>query len=323
MYGIQNSSASEAYSSSAVQQAKAGTAQYSGGESFFALASAAFEKQASIVASKTGDTKSVTRNTKKTDNVLQFADVEIPSEQGNRIVVSAPAKAGDSCELHITLASGVALNLALTGNVRINEGSDGSVSVYYADTGTTTTFDALGNMTMKPGELGQSGTDGDDILININGDVVNGGDGNDIILNLVKNAIIWGGMGDDRLFMPILADGATIDMGDGNDSVHAKNINNSAITMGNGNDSLTAYDVTNSHINMGEGNNSVSLHDVYRTDIHMGDGNNTVKMNKMGVGTSIVGGNGNNTLDIASLLKREAIILGLGNNRITVAGERI
>lgn len=141
----------------------------------------------------------------------------------------------------ITRKDGFQFNITLEDDVRINDLEDGGLSIYYASSGITRTFDAEGRESVAQGEKNALGTGADDIIINRASKRVDAGDGNDIIINLADGAEILGGEGNDSIFLPA-ADtrGVTIDGGTGNDRIVGQHLSNATVIMGDGDDALTA-----------------------------------------------------------------------------------
>lgn len=141
----------------------------------------------------------------------------------------------------ITRKDGLQINLALDDDVRINDLEDGGLSIYYASSGTTRTFDAEGKESITYGEPDALGTDGDDIIINRSSMRVDAGAGNDTIINLADGAELLGGDGDDQIFLTAVeSKDVTIDGGAGNDRIMGQSLSNATIHLEDGNDSLTA-----------------------------------------------------------------------------------
>lgn len=148
--------------------------------------------------------------------------VTATSKHGTVITVTSGTVEPGSAEvrntLQITRPDGLQLDLELDGDVRINDSADGSLSVYFPSSGKTCVFDAFGAMTVRQDEAGQSGTNGDDILINVKGSLVDGGDGDDTIINLADDAVINGGKGNDTIIVD-QAFNASIHGGTGKNSI--------------------------------------------------------------------------------------------------------
>lgn len=179
------------------------------------------------------------------------------SAQGTVVGISAvAAEAGrtgeGSPEIHlaqITRKDGFQLNIELDDDIRINDLEDGGLSIYYASSGITRTFDANGRETVAQGEINVLGTDGDDIIINKSSSRVDAGDGDDIIVNLADNTELRGGDGNDTILLASArTKSVTIDGGAGDDVIVAQEIENASIVMGDGNDSLTAAQIFGSTI---------------------------------------------------------------------------
>lgn len=262
----------------------------------------------------------------------------ISNAYDNNICVVA-SSAGNPTVMTIGLKDGTEILVELNENIRVNEHEDGSVSVYYADTGKTATFHLDGDIRVEEGTTGQSGTKGNDILVNVKGATVKGDAGNDTILNFVSNASIEAGDGHDTLIMGVAAHNAvidmgrgndriipngdrrakdftacTIDMGDGNDFFAAGTLTGCYVNMGKGHDSLNAKAATNSLLNMGAGDNTLTLESSLYSALCFGDGNNRINIDLFDRGSTLYAGSGDNSLNLGFVAEEGTIYLN-GSNK--------
>lgn len=234
--------------------------------------------------------------------------------------------------LKITRPDGLQLDLELDGDVRINDSEDGSLSVYFPSSGKTCVFDASGAMTVRQDEAGQSGTNGDDILINVKGSLVDGGDGDDTIINLADDAVINGGTGDDTIFANRVK-GNTIDAGEGNDRLLGGAIRDSSIDMGEGNNTIAVSSINGGSVRLGDGDNTLNVggfggsthnSEDMKTildnalDVRLGNGNNTVRVRNMTTYAGLHIGDGDNTLSMYAVDDKASMTVGNGNNTLNI-----
>lgn len=230
--------------------------------------------------------------------------------------------------LKITRPDGLQLDLELDGDVRINDSEDGSLSVYFPSSGKTCVFDASGAMTVRQDEAGQSGTNGDDILINVKGSLVDGGDGDDTIINLADDAVINGGKGDDTIFANRVK-GNTIDAGEGNDRLLGGAIRDSSIDMGEGNNTIAVSSINGGSVRLGDGDNTLNVggfggsthnSEDMKTildnalDVRLGNGNNTVRVRNVTTHANLHIGDGDNSIRIYDVTQNSSVRAGDGKN---------
>lgn len=258
--------------------------------------------------------------------------VTATSKHGTVITVTSgtvePGSADIRNTLKITRPDGLQLDLELDGDVRINDSEDGSLSVYFPSSGKTCVFDASGAMTVRQDEAGQSGTNGDDILINVKGSLVDGGDGDDTIINLADDAVINGGTGNDTIFAGRVK-GNTITTGEGNDRLLGGILRDSRIDMGEGDNIISAGAVHGGSVRLGDGNNSIdvggfrgSTHNSEdmkiildnALDVRLGNGNNTVRVGNMSTYADLHIGDGDNIIRLNDLTENSSVRVGDGKN---------
>lgn len=248
---------------------------------------------------------------------VDFAETTIPSAYGNKITMKPSESESFAAILEITLKDGTQVNLPLSENVRINEHEDGSVSVYFANRGSTSTFMPNGTTRTHGDTKGQSGTAENDILINVLGFEVEGGTGDDTIFNLVSNAQIRAGAGNDSLIMAVAGNNAYINMGDGDDTITSdgdeksaeQDFTNCIIDMGLGDDTLRANSLLNCVIKMGDGDDSLEATSLKDSTLDMGDGDNTLKLDNT-YGSTITFGNGKNLYFIKEVGVGSSVYMG-------------
>lgn len=258
-------------------------------------------------------------NTMTENNTLaDGGGLSVTSKQGTDIRVqrASTEKDGQASDIYlagVTRSNGVQYSFEFNENVRINDSEDGTLTVYYADSGETHTFDAQGTRTITQGKAGSlSGTDGDDILINLNGNSVDGGSGDDTIINFADDAELNGGDGNDTVLLAKNVRGNRIDMGNGDDRVMGLYAQDSEINMGDGDDTVGLQMFRNTKIDLGSGDNKATVGYGWGGEIVAENGNN--KLKSFSLSGQIDLGDGNNTLEAHSL--GGSITLGDGNNSI-------
>lgn len=232
----------------------------------------------------------------------------------NRTTEKMPAKTQHSKDVkeierytaNVTAKNGQNITFELTGDVRITDLEDGSLAVTYANTGETHVYDPDGAKQVLKGETGVlSGTDGDDIFINMNGASVDGGEGDDTIINFADDANLQGGNGDDTIILGRQVSGNTINTGEGDDKLIGVGASNTKVEMGEGNNvvDLKKFEKA-SEMTLGNGNNRVSVAEVGTNDdtdpgtvIHIGNGNNTFDVSRIGMDSDVALGGGDNTIN--------------------------
>ncbi|WP_238179899.1 tandem-95 repeat protein, partial [Methylobacterium oxalidis] len=197
----------------------------------------------------------------------------------------------------------------------------------------------------RDGNDGLNGNEGDDRLYGEAGmDNLNGGAGDDLL---------EGGADDDTLQD---TDGGTdtLQGGDGNDSLYARDSNGQVDTLesgagddslsregynsygstlraGEGNDYLYLYEYGNNGVantatlDGGAGNDSISVGQASgdssdQLQIDAGDGNNTITVNRSYVQTAISAGSGNDVITVNNTYGQTAISAGIGTDIISIAG---
>lgn len=224
--------------------------------------------------------------------------------------------------IRLSRDDGTSLHLEVRGNMRITEGDDGSISVYYGDGDKTVTYKADGSWTEARGDTAAG--PGHAIHINLTGAEVVAGDLGSIIYNYADNARIIGGLGDDLIILGNNVSGLDIDCGGGNDTVRGKNITDSAINLGEGNNTLDCAGLVECVVTGGNGNNTINANWVCDSNITLGDGNNSLAIQLLDGASVILLGNGTNTLEVESVRSggkndgQPGIRLGDGNNTVTI-----
>lgn len=262
-------------------------------------------------------------------------ETTIASKQGTVVTVE-DARGRPPYPTRITRSDGLQLTLNVSDDVRINDLEDGTLSLYFPSTGKTCLFDSAGVMRVEEGEPNQSGTGGDDIIINVNGSVVDGGDGDDTIFNFANNTTITGGNGDDTVFMNT-SSGNTITMGDGNDRLVGKTLNNSHVDMGEGDNVVSMQHITGGTLRAGDGNNEIIANNINGKatvgknqlserestgSMSLGNGNNSITFGSFTGGAQMQVGDGNNTIKSNStgISAASSLHLGDGDNAIALRG---
>lgn len=173
--------------------------------------------------------------------------------------------------VQITRKDGFQLNVPFDDDMRVNDLENGGLSIYYASSGLTRTYDADGHESVMEGEKQALGTGGDDIILNRFSTQVDAGDGDDTVINLAKKADILGGAGNDKIYIPVRGEGINIDGGAGDDAIVGESISGGRIIMGDGNDSLTASSVQRASI-VSSGNDSVKIENLRESSLDARNG---------------------------------------------------
>lgn len=229
--------------------------------------------------------------------------------------------------VQITQKSGMQIQIVLTENMRINEADNGNVTVLYGDSHKKITYSPDGNIVETiDTEDSIVGTTGDDIIINLNGSFVDGKEGDDSIFNLADNVTILGGSGNDSIFVPGTIANATIDTGEGNDTVAGDRINNSSIDLGAGDNEIAIRSIHETQVSIKDGNNGVYLGSVMsNSSVEIGDGNSNIYINTINNGSfgpqkfensSIVNvSDGNNVIHVDNI-SFSTLNIGSGTNEV-------
>ena len=252
------------------------------------------------------------------DNLEKSDITTMSTPLGNTITVDTASRRGPGV-LRVERPGLEPIEIPLDENMRINESSDGSLRIFFANSGEVWSFDAEGNKTvsMEEGSAELVGTDGDDILINLTASRVSGDDGNDLIINVADNVLIEGGKGDDTIRLHgSTSSGLTVDAGEGNDIVRGMLVKDSHISTGDGNDEVNLLTFDASSLDVGQGNNIISMRTLLaQAGIHGGDGNNS--LNITDVAGHINLGHGNNRLEGYAVTRDAQVNLGNGLNSLT------
>lgn len=231
----------------------------------------------------------------------------------------------------ITLPSGKMITLpnGISSNMRITELEDGGIVVVTGDA--TISYDKDGKeISVEEGKFNPlMGTDGNDFIINMDGEEVGGGAGDDTILNYAQRTTIRGGAGDDTV---ILAGGyvqnVSVDLGEGDDTVESTtllrvNEGRLSINGGSGNDEIKlgrtmTRDLT---ITGGDGDDNISVQQIYSADegtsiINGGNGDDQIFVGGVFKGV-IDGGSGDDSIS-ADTVWGGSILGGSGSNTIHV-----
>lgn len=229
--------------------------------------------------------------------------------------------------VQITQKSGMQIQLVLTENMRINEADNGDVTVLYGDSHKKITYSPDGSMVeVIDTEDSIDGTAGDDIIINLNGSLVDGKEGDDSIFNLADNVTIFGGSGNDSIFVPGKITNATIDTGDGNDSVAGVDIGNSAINLGAGDNEVAIRSMHKTQLKAGDGNNGIYIDSIAtNSSVEIGDGNSNIYIRSISndnswipnfeTGSNVSIGNGNNVIHVDNI-SFSTLNIGSGTNEV-------
>lgn len=193
--------------------------------------------------------------------------------------------------VNIVLTSGASMYFDdLPGNVRFSDTGDGGIEVVTEEF--IRIYDQHGRLVSESaGGAPLEGSDGGDVIFNVNGARVSGNGGNDTIFT-----------------MPGMVD---IDAGDGDDSVYVCSGPGSGNTL---NISLGAGDDSFRFIGADTSPTGHTLH------VNGGDGNDTITINRGVSGGRIDGGEGDDSILSSELLHDLHISGGSGNDRIFLNG---
>lgn len=162
--------------------------------------------------------------------------------------------------------------IALTENVRINEDENGSLTIYYPETGKRQIFDKYGNYagTLLNGN-NEEVTDKEDIFINLKGGQVDLGDGNHTVINACDNTSIYAGDGDNHIInVGRVTHNVNVVCGNGNNNLEMHGCYDGSVTTGNGNNTLSGL-LASTSVNMGAGNHVIRVNGC-TADIKVGAG---------------------------------------------------
>lgn len=233
------------------------------------------------------------------------------------------------------------IQLNLTENTRILELPNGELGVSFPDSGKRFVLSLDGSVREATDADMPPGTSGNDILVNLTGDVVDGGDGDDMIFNFAQNATILGGKGNDIVVLGKNSKNLRVDTGDGDDALYGADVENADIRLGsgnnrvrldqlgagatlsagNGNNDIQLDTVTNgATVSAGNGNNSLQFKTLTNgASVHLGNGNNDLYGDTMDNGATVELGNGNNTAIVRSIAKGSTYKAGNGNNELLIS----
>ena len=229
--------------------------------------------------------------------------------------------------LNIVKANGEQETHSITKNTRLKEDEAGNISIEEQTDGALT------------------GTDGQDILINIrDGGAVNGGGGDDIIFNLGLNASLNGGDGNDVIVN--MGSGANISGGEGDDAIavmkdtlhkyqedrrrangnqtyvvgRPNDYQQVSIDGGGGNDYITTTNLYESTINGGSGADVIETGKLKNSSINGGDGSDEIRTKKI-EGSSIKGGAGDDLIAVMGDIIGSSVSGDDGDDEIQLSGK--
>jgi hypothetical protein len=238
--------------------------------------------------------------------------------------------------MRIERADGLILSVPLDQNLRINEGNDGSLSIYFPDSGEMQTYDAEGNVSTQIfRDASGMGTDGDDIYFNFNGSQVDLGEGDDTLFNFADNVTIKGDSGNNTYVLLGDKRNITLNTGDGNNTIEYGQMTNFDIHLGNGDNTIKGGYSENINVTTGSGNTDISSIGVTLSGFTIEHGSGTLTMSaNVGMSNNITSMNGgtvrlsaeslggsiisNGDLDINSKNLQAHITSTGGTNRINV-----
>ncbi len=284
--------------------------------------------------------------------------LEATSARGTLVSVIAPSQEApepSAYTLRLTTADGDAFTLPFTGNVRIAETQDGSLSVYCSDTGKTVCRSSRGGISEVDGDATADAAE--PVLVNTTGSSVRGGGRNTLIINFADNATIFGGTGDTHI---LLADGVAgntielhgnafivgaailqstitlngarnslrfsgiegcvITLGDGSTVLDATLVRDTAIIGGNGSNTLHLYALRGEgRLSLGHGDNHISVYELQdAATVRAGDGRNIIDMDEVTDAATLQAGDGCNAIHIYQLRDDARVAVGNGDNDITL-----
>ena len=133
------------------------------------------------------------------------------------------------------------------------------------------------------------------------------GDGNDTLQGTGRDSDIEGG--------------ATINMGDGDNTISVDDIKNSTVTMGSGDDTIEVDDIReNATVNTGAGDDTISVNEINGdANVSMGDGADTLNIDGyVGGDATVDTGAGDDTLNVARLQESAKVDTGSGDDIVVV-----
>lgn len=228
------------------------------------------------------------------------------SSQGNKVTLEDITMDG-SYKLSLTLLNGQNISLSANGNMRITNTEDGGVII--TTEGGSRRYDSTGKeISTAADNMPLTGTDGDDIIINMFGTKVDGGTGNDTIINLQSGAVIHGGDGDDQVIWGANFGDGSVDLGSGNDKMTVSTQIDGTLMI-DGGDGDDTINMGNSFgtitVNGGKGDDTINMGNTFgRTTVDGGEGNDSINIeNIYGDGSTIIGGMGDDSISIGRFRK--------------------
>ena len=228
--------------------------------------------------------------------------------------------------VNITTRLGTEVSLYSSGNGKLMASitqADGNKQEFEVTSNTLITEDKEGKLIVREvNGVTLSGTDGDDVLINLYAHKVKGYGGNDHIVslnNMLQAVDLDTGDGDDTVTSGNLWD-ANISAGDGNDQISIGNAFLSSIDAGAGNDNVKAQNLVQVLVELGEGDDSLEAENVFLSSIDAGNGNNKLLLENV-VGSSIVSGDGDDDITVNNIVE-STVSTGGGNDNIVAKNMR-
>lgn len=229
----------------------------------------------------------------------------------------------------ITRQDGKSYTFQLTGDTRITE-QDGQIRI---DDGTSAgrqrVMDESGTVRWEenasasseaedaPGTL--QGTAQDDILINFDSSVVDGGEGNDTIVDMGykirQEREIRGGAGDDRMIVGTLHQ-SHIDGGEGNDTISIDVLDEGEVSGGSGDDHIEIRNSGESTVSGGAGEDHIKIQNSHRSTVSGGDGDDHIET-RVSAESTVSGGDGDDVINVETQFGG-SVAGGDGNDTINV-----
>lgn len=251
----------------------------------------------------------------------------------NEEMFSATNTTDSTYSINIKQKNGKDVTIDFTDNIKMQEYSDGSLALYFSNTGNTKFYTKDGEIREQEGYLLKDNVH--TTIVNITDSEIYSGDNGSIIFNFADNTTIHGGLGDDAIILVDGVDGAIIDTGSGDDTIIGGRIKNSIIEMGDGNNTIQTGEFKNGKINMGNGNNSLEIATLsINTTLSVGNGNNSVDIKQINYNSFVNIGNGNNSISISEVGKtafesklfslntqkygNAQVNIGNGNNKVAI-----
>ena len=218
-----------------------------------------------------------------------------------------------------------ALDIDFIGDIRATRSSDGSLSVYFSDSGLTRVYGPDGLTTEAEGDL--TDPEGYAVIINTTGGAVQTGDNGSLVFAYADGTSVSGGNGDDTVTLADKIRDVRVDTGGGNDTVSGSTAYDADIALNGGDNTVSFTSLTGCSLSAGDGGNTVTVSKGTGLDIRLGNGGNIFKGGTLGNGSTIGLGDGDNSIELDFLDYNvpypaaglpSSLSAGNGNNTVTI-----